>query len=320
MNNDCQRAMQLLPLISRRRAEDNASWMSICIALKNCGVPYEVFEKWSLTGKYCDRNQIRRAWQNLRGDHSIGTLCYYAHQDFGRLPPPPRCPEDGFDGEKAFYAIIAPFEEYSELELENELWERSPYRLNEKVGAHDMVALLENLYDMDDRIFIGDVHANTEMQRQGINTVREHLQDLKLAEFFRPNPLTGSPVIRNNGRPSFVCDQCVAKYRYAVVEFDGQCLQRQLAFFLAMLNKGFPIAALTYSGNKSVHALVAVNCTDAKEWETKVEKDLFRDHLEILGCDGACKNEGRCSRTPGAIRANGQKQRLLYLNPNVKGK
>ena len=86
MNTDRQNALRLLPLINHQRAEETASWQSICIALKNCGVPYEIFEQWSLTGKYHDLNQIRRAWKNLHGRHTLGTLCHYVRQDSGRLP------------------------------------------------------------------------------------------------------------------------------------------------------------------------------------------------------------------------------------------
>ena len=97
---------------------------------------------------------------------------------------------------------------------------------------------------------------------------------------------------------------------------DIDCPSR---FCSCRLDKGFPIAALTHSGNKSIHCLLSVNCADASEWESEVEEQLFRAKLEPLGCDRACKNESRSSRTPGARRANGKMQRLLYLNPDMKG-
>ncbi len=319
MNTDCQNALKLLPFINRHRAEETSAWRSICVALKNCGVPYDVFEQWSLTGKYHDRNQIRRAWENLHGNHTIGTLCHYARQDSGKLPQLDERPQQGFDGKTAFDSIIAPFAEYSESDLDAELWELSPYRLDREPGEFDLTSLLEMLYDPDECVFIGKVRADAQTQKQSIRTVREHLCKPAPAEFFRPNPLTGTAVIRN-GKPSYVSDQCVAHFRYAVVEFDGESLQRQYAFYMAMLERKFPIAALTFSGNKSIHCLLSVNCADAEEWKTKVEEQLFRNYLEPLGCDGACKNEGRCSRTPGALRANGARQRLLYLNPDMKGK
>ena len=102
MNNDYQSAMSVLPLINKRRADDTRAWNAICIVLKNCGVPYDVFEQWSLTTRYQDKNQIRRAWQNLNGNHTIGTLLFYAKQDSGTVPVQAYRHPDRFDGEKAF--------------------------------------------------------------------------------------------------------------------------------------------------------------------------------------------------------------------------
>ena len=79
-------AITLLPLISKKYADNTADWRAVCIALKNCGVPYELFENWSLTSRYQDKFQIRMAWQNLRGNYSIGTLCHYVKAEYGYLP------------------------------------------------------------------------------------------------------------------------------------------------------------------------------------------------------------------------------------------
>ena len=319
MTNDYQSAMSVLPLINKGRADDTQAWQSICIALKNCGVPYEVFENWSITSRHQDRNQIRRAWENLNGNHTIGTLCYYAKLDSGALPVQTYRQPDRFDGEKAFASIIQPYSNLSEMELECELWERSPYRLMDGPTEKEFNAALESLYDPDDMLFVGTPLANAAEQQRCIKSVKEHLANPCLAEFFRPNPLTGNPVMKSNNTPTFVSDACVAKFRYAVLEFDNRSLQQQCAFFMVMLDKGLPIAALTFSGNKSIHCLLAVNCANAEEWTEKVENNLFRNNLELLGCDGACKNESRSSRTPGAIRSsNGVRQRLFYLNPDVK--
>ena len=173
---------------------------------------------------------------------------------------------------------------------------------------------MSTLYEPDDLLFVGDAKATFAQQRECVRTVTEHLADLRLAEFFRPNPLTGIPVRRDNGNPSLVCDDCVSKFRFAVVEFDSKPLRDQYAFYMAMLDKGMPFAALIHSGNKSIHGLLAVDCPDAEAWKRTVEDELFRSYLELLGCDGACKNESRVTRTPGAKRANGKMQKLLYLN------
>ena len=87
MCDDYQNATKLLPLISKHRADNTADWRIICIALKNCGVPYEIFESWSLTPKYQDKYQIRRAWQNIiyLGKGAVGK--FYAKNLFNSLEP-----------------------------------------------------------------------------------------------------------------------------------------------------------------------------------------------------------------------------------------
>ena len=338
MTENSRIAAELLGLISKSRADVTSDWSAVCIALKNCQVPYELFENWSLTSRYQDKYQIKRAWNNLKGNYSIATLYFFARLDSGYIPehlrkfqprgissdipsasvlPVRQAPS--FDGDKVFDFLIQPYRECSLSTLEHELITRSPYQLGGKSGVRDFCALLDSLYLPDDLLYVGSPRANPAEQQRGIKNVREHLDKPYLSEYFRPNPLKGTPVTRENGKQSYVSDSCVAGFRYAVLEFDERPLIQQYAFFLSMLDRGLPIAALTFSGNKSIHCLLSVNCADAQEWTDKVENTLFRNNLELLGCDGACKNESRSSRTPGALRSdNGNRQRLLYLDPGVK--
>ena len=56
-----------------------------------------------------------------------------------------------FDGEKAFERIIQPYSNYSEYDLEHELFERSPYRIT---GENEFAMVLESLYAPDDMLFV----------------------------------------------------------------------------------------------------------------------------------------------------------------------
>ncbi|MBR2631832.1 MAG: PriCT-2 domain-containing protein [Lentisphaeria bacterium] len=337
MTENSRIAAELLALISKSRADVTSDWSAVCIALKNCQVPYQLFENWSLTSRYQDKYQIKRAWNNLKGNYSIATLYFFARLDHGYIPEHlrkflpkgisvgtssspvfPVRSAPAFDGDKVFDTLIQPYRECSLSTLEHELITRSPYQLGGKSGVRDFCALLDSLYFPDDLLYVGSPRANPAEQQRGIKSVREHLDKPYLSEYFRPNPLKGTPVTREDGKQSFVSDACVAGFRYAVLEFDERPLIQQYAFYLSMLDRGLPIAALTFSGNKSIHCLLTVNCADAAEWTDKVENTLFRNNLELLGCDGACKNESRSSRTPGALRRdNAVRQRLLYLDPET---
>ena len=188
---------------------------------------------------------------------------------------------------------------------------------------------LEALYEPTDQLFIGDTG-----DKRAVRPVHEWLAFFKAwhpsPSLIIPNPLSGLPGLRKDGKTSYRCDACVAKFKFAVVEFDtvppALCDPRaqdapwpfdeQAAFWAGAIAAGWPVAALIHSGGKSVHGWLAVNAANAEEWERDVEQKLFRDLLEPLGVDSACKNESRLSRMPGAFRIEKKKwQTLLYLNP-----
>jgi hypothetical protein len=158
------------------------------------------------------------------------------------------------------------------------------------------------------------------------------------------NPLTGKPGIKKDGKPSLRCDDAVKSFRFAVAEFDERpaglltdkerrtvhrwaqsgklpekrpgCLnmpiEQQLAFWAAI---PLPVAALIYSGGKSIHAWIRVDLQNLTAWEEKIHIALYGEYLTPMGLDRMCRNPSRLMRMPGHVRDNGQLQRLLYLNP-----
>ena len=98
---------------------------------------------------------------------------------------------------------------------------------------------------------------------------------------------------------------------FAVAEFDNVAYDEQIAFWCAI---ELPIVALIFSGGKSIHAWICVDCDDMDDWNDAVRKHLYNKTLIPYGVDRACSNPGRLSRTPGA-RRKGVSQDLLYINP-----
>jgi RecA-family ATPase len=103
-------------------------------------------------------------------------------------------------------------------------------------------------------------------------------------------------------------DGNVADFRHLLVEIDNGALEAQYANLIA---SGLPLAALSYSGNKSIHALVKIDASDPQEFEERQE--IVYRHLERLGIDKANSNPARLSRLPGVARGD-SKQRLLSWN------
>ncbi len=102
-------------------------------------------------------------------------------------------------------------------------------------------------------------------------------------------------------------DANITEYRYALVESDEQDLARQAAILRGM---ELPLAALVYSGGKSLHAIVRVDAPDYAEYRKRVDYLYAVCKKNGLAIDQQNRNPSRLSRMPGVLRA-GQKQYLL---------
>jgi hypothetical protein len=178
--------------------------------------------------------------------------------------------------------------------------------------------LLLYMYDRKEVVWCGEQFETY----QGVKTVDEwtdiFLDNQAPPPFFVPNPLTGNEEMSKSGKPSFRCDAAVTDYRYALFEVDlpGITLDDQAAFWMRYKEE-IPVASITYSGGKSLHALIRVDCRSVEEWDMKVRNGAFRK-WEAIGADPACKNPCRLSRLPGHFREGKGLQKLLWLRGGAK--
>ena len=195
-----------------------------------------------------------------------------------------------------------------------ELWELSPEKLKLD-PRNDCRHLLYRLFNKTDILFIGDQYSKE------VKTVSQWILDPKLNSYphIIPNALTGEQGLTKDGKLSFRADSCVKDFKFITIEFDNMTLKEQAAFWMSMIRiEQAPVVCLIYSGSKSIHGWVKVNCKDADEWTAKVEQDLFPNYFGKLGVDSACKNEARLSRLPGHYRADKkQTQKLIFFNPDL---
>ena len=126
----------------------------------------------------------------------------------------------------------------------------------------------------------------------------------------RPNPVKD----HGSGKCGAVTNADVTSYRFCLLESDVLPVDLQLSLWARV---PLPIAAIIESGGRSVHAWVMLNCSNAQEYRTKVER--IYSLLARFGICSSNKNPSRLSRMPGAQRGIGKHgdgaQRLLYLNP-----
>lgn len=118
--------------------------------------------------------------------------------------------------------------------------------------------------------------------------------------WIRFNPLDGKGCKNEN----------VTEFKYALVESDAMELEQQHAMIREL---ELPVACLTYSGKKSIHAIVRIDAANYDEYRKRV--DYLYNVLKKNGMavDTQNKNPSRLSRMPGVTR-NGHKQFLMDTN------
>ena len=174
----------------------------------------------------------------------------------------------------------------------------------------DTVAQLRALFHPDELVFCGDKFGRDVHTAK--HWARAIFSGAAAPPYFIANPLKPEGGITSEGKHSPRCDAAVAAFRHAVVEFDEMPLADQLKFWAGWGLKD--IVSLTYSGSKSIHALLRVDAANRDEWDQQIRDCLFRRHLIPLGCDGQCQNPARLTRLAGATRADrgGIRQKLIY--------
>ncbi len=212
------------------------------------------------------------------------------------------------DGAKLLNAILERGADFNEADL----WESSPVRIDWP-PQHDAVEVLTRLYAPAEKLFIGARHdAGAEHVVRVGEWIRHFECGGAISAHIIPNPLSGEQGQTKDGKASYRADDCVARFRFAVVEFDTMPRDRQFQFWAGVK---LPVVALLDSGGKSVHGWVRIDADNADGWTLRVENKLF-SLLSAIGADASCRNESRLSRMPGHYRTEkGHFQRLLYLDP-----
>lgn len=185
--------------------------------------------------------------------------------------------------------------------------------------------LLSQLYDDDDIVFLGSKQVKVTAGNMPIflgpawgwcNALA--LPDNEIPELVGLNPLSSKPAPSKSDpeQLTYRGDNCVQSYRYTMAEFDEIPLPDQLAFWSAVR---LPIAALVFSGGKSIHAWIHVTGVEtAAQWEQEIKLGLYGSVLAPLGVDRSCYSPAHLARFPGHSRADtGKAQQLIYLNPQL---
>lgn len=175
--------------------------------------------------------------------------------------------------------------------------------------GEQMARQLESLFLPEDKVWLG----TAEKDRPVYGTILPAMEWARRARLgyvqktyvhLILNPL-GREGVTKDGKPSTTSDANVMRCDNALLEFDGLPMEEQLDFWAGIEEPR--LRCLTYSGGKSVHAVLYVG---DMVWSEAVS--LFRDRIYgPLGIDRAVFTPCRRARLAGAVR-NGVLQQLMW--------
>ncbi len=209
-----------------------------------------------------------------------------------------------------FKSFIVDYADLTHEEILAELQKRSsfqPVSMTDYKSAAEAIAFIEALYDQEDFLFLGDKF--DAKKRQHVMLRNSWIKAIEAYGVQHPficlNPVSPRGALNDDGVLSFRTKRNIAKHKYSLFENDNVDLRDQSVFWYKMILKGFPVMALTFSGNKSLHAVV----------ETQLhEIENLKAVFTRLGFDSKTFDPARQSRLPGHWREDTQKfQKLLYL-------
>ena len=296
-------------------------WLNVGMALKDSGYDVSVWDTWSMRdGARYHSGECSKKWQSFNGSDSpvtAGTIVHMAIQ--GGFRPMPSNIDKILDwndviGEDNNYTVTSAKDTQEMPIKEPAHWE----------PAQEIRRYLEALFDMNDIVgYVTEVwkdETDGGKYKPGAGsydrTAGQLLQELaryngdiesvfgtvneECGAWIRFNPLNGQGVKNEH----------VADYRYALVESDSIPVGQQNGI---MHDLKLPIAALVFTGGKSLHAIVKIEAGNYKEYRERVEFLYRICDKNGLKVDRNCRNPSRLSRLPGVMR-NGRKQFLVETN------
>ena len=291
-------------------------WINVGMALKHEGYTVSDWDMWSMkdVNRY-HSGECAKKWATFQGSSAPvtgGTIIQMAK-------------ENGYHYEN----VSAELDWDSEIGSKDELvvvdrnWlERSEIHIPEQWNpTEQIITYLETLFEPDENVgyvteswehdgkFLPSKGCYDRTAGQLIKELYQCKGDIgsvlgdynsEVGAWIRFNPLDGKGVKNEN----------VTEFRYALVESDTMDISAQKAIITEL---ELPVAALVYSGQKSLHAIVKIDASTYEEYKKRVDYLYNVCNKNGLKLDIQNRNPSRLSRMPGIMR-NGKKQYLLDTN------
>lgn len=294
-------------------------WVEVGMALHQAGCSCDLWDEWSKNDSRYRPKDCANKWRTFKNNGSVVTekSVFKMARERGWIPSEYKGHEIGFDD------YIEADEPYMPQSKDNEPKKALPDDYSGMTGAQQLRVYLETLFKPDE--YVGIVTESFQREdgkwtpaNRGdysrtagklIKSLEKYPDDLgattgdwnqEAGAWIRFNPCDGQGVRNVNA----------TAYRFTLIESDEVSIEAQ---YKAYVEWNLPIAALVFSGTKSLHAIVKIDAHNENEYAQRVS--FLYNFLENhdFSVDTQNKNVMRLSRLPGATR-NSNTQKLLATN------
>lgn len=269
-----------------------------------------------------DEGSMKRAWDKIQSDGNVKTMSEYVNDkkdfNFIKYVHDIKKQDAEINEEQKKIETTCNFNSYIE-NLKGKYTEKIKKNALKCQDIPSDSSFLSKIYDENDLVWMNDTAEVNDIHYEvkDIKSFSEKKCSLSNFNFVSINPL------KNDERRD---DKNVKKYKYMLLESDELPKNEQMMLLYDMIEFGVPIKTITFTGNKSYHALVKVDkCNSKEEWDDFVD-EVFKRLNGLTSLDGKktlfdekCKNPSRLSRLPFAIRCDEKteyekkKQILMYI-------
>lgn len=301
---------------------DYTEWVNVGMALKHEGYSVDVWDSWSRADSRYKSGDCEKKWQTFKENSSVivtgGTICEIAKR-YGYSPVKKEIKILDWDDE-------IEYDGSPETVIKDTAWldTSSIIEMPKEIkGTDELRRFIQALFKPDEYVgYCVDAMEDDKGKwkpstrgvfkytaKQILDSIKKHPKDIadtigdynaEAGAWIRFNPLDGEGVSNEN----------VTDYRFALVESDNLELEKQKAL---MEELKLPIAIMTFSGKKSVHAIVRVDAITEQDYREKVDYLYKVCEKNGLTLDKQNKNASRMSRMPGVTRGE-KKQFILAEN------
>ena len=287
-------------------------WTQVGMALKHEGYSAADWDTWSRPDARYKAGECERKWHTFKGNAepvTAGTIVqmakerglFFSHSEDNTLLD--------FDGVIAYEGEAEPV---ARPALRDPVQEIITY-LRARFEPDEYVGYVTSVYEDAETGKLSPQRGNYDRTAGQIIELLEHCggdigsvlgdADPRAGAWIRVNPLDGKGIK----------DENVTDYRYVLVESDSLPIEQQNAL---MHDLELPIVTLTYTGGKSLHAIVRVDAKSREEYRQRVAYLFDICEKNGLKIDRACKNPSRLTRLPGFQRG----EKFQYLIETNTGK